>query len=474
MLFCSAEFVVFFAVLLAVYWAMPWRRGRVWLLLAASFFFYARWNKWLAILICVSTLLDYLLALGMDRLQRPLRRKLLLSVSLLANLGLLGYFKYANFFLASFYDAFGWAHDSSRPLLDILLPVGISFYTFEAINYTVDVYRRRIRAERNLADLMLFILFFPHLVAGPIVRARDFLQQIKRSKRWGWARLHLGAQFFLMGLFKKLAIADRMAMYVDPVFADPGRYSCHVAWLALLAYAVQIYCDFSGYSDMAVGCAHMLGYRLARNFDMPYIAPNITEFWNRWHMSLGSWLRDYVFIPLGGSRGGEWQTRRNLVTTFALCGLWHGANWTFVVWGGVQGLLLVLHRAFRLWCTNRPALVQHLGTAAGTAARVALTLLCFCLSLVLFRMNSLHAAGSMFLRLVYSPAPALSGPLTSLGILLPLAVVAACHLLGRRAVWQRWQARAPAPVLGLSYAGVLVLSLVLSPAGTKPFIYFQF
>ena len=189
------------------------------------------------------------------------------------------------------------------PVLSVILPVGISFYTFEAINYTVDVYRRKIRAERDLGHFLLFILFFPHLVAGPIVRAKDFLPQIRRRKHWDWARIHLGMQFILMGLFKKLAVADHLAQYADPIFADPTLYRTSAIWMGVLAYAIQIYCDFSGYTDMAIGCAHLLGYRLAKNFNLPYLAVNVSDFWRRWHISLSSWLRDYLFIPLGGSRG---------------------------------------------------------------------------------------------------------------------------------------------------------------------------
>ena len=263
----------------------------------------------------------------MDQFSSPRLRKSLLTISLVGNLGLLCYFKYANFFLHSLERALHLAGgDASLPLLEVILPIGISFYTFEAINYTVDVYRRRVPAERNLAHFMLFITFFPHLVAGPIVRARDFLPQIARRKRWSWPRMRLGAEYILLGLVKKLAVADRMAQFADPVFADPTSYGSAAVWLAALAYSLQIYCDFSGYTDMALGSAHMLGYKLSINFNMPYLAANVSEFWHRWHISLSTWLRDYLFIPLGGSRGGEWRTVRNLMITMTLGGLWHGAS----------------------------------------------------------------------------------------------------------------------------------------------------
>ncbi len=246
--------VVLFGAGLA--WLRGPDRGRVLLLLAASFYFYASWNPYLACLIFVSTILDYFLAHGIERLKAPGRRKILVAVSVTANLGLLCYFKYTNFFLVSLESALhrcGAA--TSIPLMQILAPIGISFYTFEAINYVVDVYRGKVRAERNLANFMLFILFFPHLVAGPIVRARDFLPQIRRHKRWDWLRVELGVRFFLMGLFKKWVIADRMALFADPIFHSPYNYGAAATWMAVIAYSLQIYGDFSGYTDMAIGCA---------------------------------------------------------------------------------------------------------------------------------------------------------------------------------------------------------------------------
>ena len=254
MLFCSREYLLFFLAVFVLYWIIPWHRSRVSLLLAASFAFYASWNRWLAVLICASTLMDYLIARGLERYHGRGTRRFLLGASLAANLGMLGYFKYANFFLGSIQQTLNaMGTSASFPVLQVILPIGISFYTFEAINYTVDVYRRHIPAERSLPHFMLFILFFPHLIAGPIVRARDFLPQVRRRKRWSWPRLNLGGQLFLLGLFKKIAIADRMALLADPVFANPCDFRTSALWMAALAWAIQVYCDFSGYTDMALG-----------------------------------------------------------------------------------------------------------------------------------------------------------------------------------------------------------------------------
>jgi alginate O-acetyltransferase complex protein AlgI len=473
-LFCSWAFLLFFAAVFAAYWALPWERARLALLVAASFAFYASWNAWLALVVVASTALDYGLARGIEALRAPAARKALVAVSVAANLGLLCYFKYANFFLGSLQELLrGCGFAASLPLLKVTLPIGISFYTFEAINYVVDVYRGRARAERNPARLLLFILFFPHLVAGPIVRARDFLPQVGRRKRWDWVRAELGVGLFLVGLFKKWAIADHMALLADPVFADPGAYSLGTAWLAVVAYALQIYCDFSGYSDMALGCAHLLGYRLAKNFDMPYLAANVAEFWRRWHISLSTWLRDYLFIPLGGSRGGRLRTCRNLLITMTLGGLWHGANWTFVAWGVLHGAFLVAHRLFRDFCAGRPRLGAALRTAPGTAGRVALTWLCVGLAWVFFRAQTFGAAAALLGRLVRN-APGLPRPVPNYAVLGAVGVVALAHAAGRGGRWPRLAARLPAPVAGAGYGVLLALCLLLAPPDTAPFIYFQF
>ncbi|HQU44510.1 MAG TPA: MBOAT family protein [Pirellulales bacterium] len=474
MLFCSEKFLVFFTLVFALYWAMPWHRVRIYLLLAASFYFYASWNQWLALIIGVSTTIDYFVARGIAASEDPRRRKLLLSITVVGNLSLLCYFKYANFFLHSVEQTLqAMGATSSLPVLQVILPIGISFYTFEAINYGVDVYRRHVPAERSLAHFMLFITFFPHLVAGPIVRARDFLPQINRRKQWDWARLQLGAQFFLMGLFKKLAVADRMAMFADPVFANPEQYRTTAVWLAVLAYALQIYCDFSGYTDMALGTAHMLGFKLAQNFNMPYASANISEFWRRWHISLSSWLRDYLFIPLGGSRGTGWQTNRNLMLTMTLGGLWHGASWTFVIWGVIHGAVLIGHRYFREFCQARPKLNDALLTPPGTAVRIAMTFLTVSLAWVFFRATTFGAAMTVLGRM-FSVQQGLGPPMAKESLWVLTSVVVAAHLFALSGLWKKWSVRMPAPMLGMSYALLLTITLVLAPDSGKAFIYFQF
>ena len=474
MLFCSQQFLFFFLVVFVAYWITPWRPARVWLLLIASFYFYASWNPWLAWVIAVSSTVDYLVARGMDGTESRRWRLSLLLGSLVMNLSLLCYFKYANFFLASLEAGLRAAGASaSFPVLSVILPIGISFYTFEAINYTVDVYRRQVKAERNLFHFMLFILFFPHLVAGPIVRAKDFLPQINRRKRWSWGRLNLGCQFFLMGLFKKLAIADQMALYSDPVFANPQQYGSGAVWLATIAYALQIYGDFSGYSDMALGAAHMLGYKLARNFNMPYLAANVSEFWHRWHISLSTWLRDHLFIPLGGSRGGTWSTCRNLLITMALGGLWHGAAWTLVAWGVLHGVLLIGHRFFHDYCKRRPRLDRVLQSNAGTLLRIAVTFLCVSIGWVFFRATTFDVALNMLERLVI-PHSGWGPPLSPVSLWGLVAVVVVCHIVAHRGWWQHALRRLPAPAMGFGYAALVNFAFVLAPGVSKTFIYFQF
>jgi alginate O-acetyltransferase complex protein AlgI len=358
------------------------------------------------------------------------------------------------------------------PTLQVIIPIGLSFYTFEAINYTVDVYRRHIRAERNFANFMLFILFFPHLVAGPIVRARDFLPQVRRRKRPSWTRFHLGGQLILLGLCKKLVLADQMAQFAEPVFANPAAFDTLTLWLGAIAYAFQVYGDFSGYSDLAVGTAHLLGFRLVENFNMPFLAVNVADLWRRWHISLSTWIRDYLFFPLGGSRGSCWLTFRNLLITMTLCGLWHGANWPMVAWGFLHGLFLCVHLAFRSFCQPRPGWRACLESSAGTTGRIALTFLAFVLSLVVFRTLSLREGAIMFQGMfgfgegtsAFDPRPVFAA----------IVLVVLGHVLGINDRWRRLFEPLPSPARGAILAAGLCIILLLAPVTTKTFIYFQF
>ena len=330
----------------------------------------------------------------------------------------------------------------------------------------IDVYRRRIPAERDIVNYALFLLFFPHLIAGPIVRPGQLLPQLRRGRPLDWSRVEVGVRLFVLGMLKKAVVADQLALIVDPVFARPDSYATGTLWTAAVSYAVQIYCDFSGYSDMAIGAAHLLGITLPTNFRMPYFAANPAEFWRRWHITLSTWLRDYLYIPLGGNRHGTLMTYRNLLLTMLLGGLWHGAAWTFVVWGGYHGMLLALHRAipWPAW-TGRPSL---------RPLRVALTFFLVCVGWVFFRAASLGLAATMLARM-FAPAAGLGlAPGVSALVAAILGTVLVAHLVGTFADVPRLVRAVPAPILGTALAGGFLLAALLAPDTGGAFIYFQF
>ena len=467
MLFTTNAFWNFFCVFFLIYWALRGRRLRLLWLLGGSIFFYMSWNPWLISLILFSASVDYLTALWMDRLKQTWQRRTLLIFSITTNLGLLAFFKYVNFFLASAYTIQGWmGTEPASRFINIILPLGISFYTFETISYIVDVYLKRAAPVRDPLEYAVFILFFPHLVAGPIVRPRDFLPQVRRRHRFSWDRLQLGLQFFLIGLLKKSGLADTLIGVVDPVFAAPDQYGTAATWLAVLAYSAQIYLDFSGYSDMAVGLAHMLGYRLPKNFNMPYLAANMTDFWRRWHISLSSWLRDYLFIPIGGSRAGLWHTCRNLMVTMLLGGLWHGASWTFVAWGGWHGVLLVAHKLLPRW--------QWRESIAFRPLAITGTFLAVTVGWVFFRAQSFADAGTILSQLCWPTAGQVlsEGQLWKVAIVLVLLVVG--HSIHVLVDLRRRERALPDVAVGAVLTALLLMALVLSPEKSQAFIYFQF
>ena len=345
MLFNTTRFFVFLAAVLALFYALP-LRFRKYLLLAASYFFYASWNIKFVPLLLTLTAIDFTAGLWLARTEAPGERNAVLVMSLAANLGFLGFFKYYNFAAGNIALALGKPAHSFW--LDIVLPMGISFHTFQSISYVVDVYRRQQQVVRNPIDYTLYICFFPQLVAGPIVRARDFFRDLYHWTAPSADDVSRGLFLIALGLTKKMAFADQFAAVANAYFGDlaanPGKLT---AWCGAFAFGMQIYFDFSGYTDMAIGMARLLGFDFPINFRRPYLARSITDFWRRWHISLSTWLRDYLYIPLGGNRHGLWMTYRNLMLTMLLGGLWHGASWNFLIWGGYQGALLSVERAIR-------------------------------------------------------------------------------------------------------------------------------
>jgi len=373
MLFNSFEFVWFFPLVVGLYFALP-PRFRWILLLAASYYFYMSWRVAYIVLILSSTLVDYLAGRAMEGQKNRNRRRVLLTASLTANLGILFTFKYYDFALDSLQTAFApWGMFAHLPELEVLLPVGISFYTFQSLSYTIEVYRGNRGAERHLGIFALYVAFFPQLVAGPIERPDRLLPQFRQVNAFEADRMLRGLKRMGWGFVQKMVIADRLAMWVDPVYASPQDYPGVTLAMATVFFSFQIYCDFAGYSDIAIGSAQIMGYELMENFRAPYFSRSPTEFWRRWHISLSSWFRDYLYIPLGGSRVSDRRRRLNIVAVFLLSGLWHGAAWTFVLWGGMHGLLMLADTETRrlrekaarfLGLDRRPTLLKAAGMLA--------------------------------------------------------------------------------------------------------------
>lgn len=346
MLFYTPTFLIFFTSVLVLIGVIHKSEPRKLILLVASYIFYMWWNPAFILLIIFSTVVDYFVGGRMHREDNLRKRRLLLLLSLSANLGMLFFFKYYGFFsdsLLGLMRLFG--SEPSWTTLNITLPVGISFYTFQTLSYTIDVYRRSIPATKSPLNFALFVAFFPQLVAGPIVRAAAFLPQLERGPRLSCDQTTVF--LILKGLVKKVLIADNLAILTDGVFNSPGDWPSSIIWIATIAFAIQVYCDFSGYSDIAIGVSRILGFQLPRNFNHPYISRNPAEFWQRWHISLSTWLRDYVYFSLGGLRSGTLVNYRNMLITMLIGGLWHGAGWNFVLWGLIHACMLIGHRIFR-------------------------------------------------------------------------------------------------------------------------------
>jgi D-alanyl-lipoteichoic acid acyltransferase DltB (MBOAT superfamily) len=470
MLFHTLQFWIFFFIVLLLFYRLPFRWGKI-VLLAGSYFFYTEWDARFTALIFASTVLDYTLGLLIAR-ATDRYRKLLLVVSICGNLGILGFFKYYNFFEASLAQLLGISPDTLA--LKIILPVGISFYTFKSMSYTIDVYRGWLRPVTHFLDYALFVAFFPELVAGPIVRADVFFPQLFNWQRPSTSDVMDAINLILWGLVKKMVFADRFALIADTYFSSIATHPGPVAaWTGTLAFAMQIYFDFSGYTDIARGCALLLGIRFPLNFLRPYLSQNIAEFWRRWHMSLSTWLRDYLYISLGGNRKGAINTYRNLMLTMLLGGLWHGANWTFVLWGTYHGLLLVLHRLF-MWTTSRAHISGPLAAPALAPAKILITLFFVLISWVLFRATSIGDAALVIQAMFSGPWLWTTSVLTSTSIAL-IAVATIVAILEERFGLLSRMYRARTWYRVASYVVLLFALEVLAVRGQQiPFIYFQF
>ena len=471
MVFNSATFAAFFVVVFVAAWLLRGRLAlRHALLLAASYVFYGHWSPKFLLLIVGSTVLDYCLGLAMEATRSPRKRKLYVIASLCGNLGVLGFFKYFNFFTheaVALLNAMGFA--AHEPTLSIALPVGISFYTFQTLSYTIDVYRGKLEVEHSLLRFALFVAFFPQLVAGPIVRASHFLPQLRKAPSLNLEQARSGLYLMFWGLTKKVVIADFLgATLVDAYWGAPGAELAGIGGLiAIYAYAFQIYGDFSGYSDMAIGAARLLGYELGPNFDAPYRAMNPSDFWRRWHISLSQWLRDYLYIPLGGNRKGPVRTYINLALTMLLGGLWHGASWMFVIWGAFHGLMLIVHRLWSRGVEPDPAELSFVQRAWRRVGFFQLT----CIGWIFFRSVDLD----QFTKVVwYLGQPTKWGQLGLLHVLV-FALAIGSHF-PRRATKDGWRLRfthAHPALQGAVYA--LVIGLAMNSAKlSQPFIYFQF
>jgi alginate O-acetyltransferase complex protein AlgI len=463
-LFNSFGFLlIFLPIVVVAYWLAPRGLPRLTCLVVASCVFYGLWDWRYVPLLLGTTLVDWVAGRAIARSEEGRRRKALLAAAVAVNLGLLAYFKYRGFFFSSLDGLFSlFGAGEPLPALKVLLPVGISFYTFAAISYVVDVYRGTIAPAKSVVHYLAWVTLFPYLLAGPIIRYGHVGAQLERAQqRFRFSLIGTGLFFLTMGLAKKMLVADMMAPYVNDLFSHHGHLGLLSGWGAALGYTLQLYFDFSGYSDMAVGVAFMIGLRFPQNFDSPYKAANVSQFWRRWHMTLSAWLRDYVFIPLGGSRGSQLTTVRNLLITFLLGGIWHGPAWTFVVWGLLWGVYLSIHSTLRKY-----------GLTPGWMwLNRVITFVCAAVAWVFFRATSVSAALDVIESMLGLNGVAGAGIMRVAPV---LAAFIAGGLLWVNLLPNSWQVK-PAPKLRYALLlGILLGASLLALSKPSPFLYFQF
>jgi alginate O-acetyltransferase complex protein AlgI len=476
LIFNSGFFLFLFTGFLWVYMNLSHRhRAKLTFVTLFSLYFYYKSSGGYFVLLILATVVDFNLGKLIYITQEQWKKKLYITVTLIVNLGMLGYFKYTNFL----YESFFWNTDAGFQPLDIFLPVGVSFFTFQSLSYTIDIYRGDLKPVSNILDYAFFVSFFPQLVAGPIVRASDFLPQIEKPTLV--TKEMFGRAVFLIGcgLFKKAVISDYISInFIDRVFDAPTLYSGIENLFAVYGYALQIYCDFSGYSDMAIGIALLLGFHFPLNFDSPYQSRNITEFWRRWHISLSRWLRDYLYISLGGNRNGKFNAYLNQMITMLLGGLWHGASWRFIIWGGLHGLALTIHKLFKAW--NEPGQDEQPTSPSRISNIINMFLtfhfVCFCW--IFFRASSMQTAADMINQILHHLSPGIFFEFIAgyRAVFVLIIIGYVLHLLPRRFEFSLQQKLTDMP---LAYKAAFMLAIIViviqtKSAGIQPFIYFQF
>jgi alginate O-acetyltransferase complex protein AlgI len=469
MLFVELRFFLFFAIVLLVYWSLRTNNARKWFILLASYYFYGSWDWRFAGMLLVLSAGDWFFALKLTQTENALARKIYVTLSLVMNLSVLAFFKYFHFFVDS---ALAVAQQMkfhlSEPTLRIILPVGVSFFTFQSLSYTIDVYRREIPPVLSLRDYLMFSSFFPQLVAGPIVRPKYFVPQMASMRTLTLDEVKGAMYLFLLGFIKKSCIADNLSPYVDRVFNHPAAFSGFASITAVWLYTIQIFCDFSGYSDMAIAVAALLGYKLVLNFDAPYLAVSIQDFWRRWHISLSTWIRDYIYISLGGrSKTNRLITYRNNLLTMLAGGLWHGAAWTFVVWGGAHGSAQVVHQEFKHYV---PLNERHEPWRKLIGWFITINFVCLCW--ILFRSTTFATAILMMKRYLFLDHGGPEAIPLWLALVGPMLLL--CQMAMRRFKLETHACALSLANFGLVYGGVWALALSMLPLGYRPFIYFQF
>lgn len=471
MLFNSIEFAIFLPIVFILYWALRKHfRFQLYILLVASYIFYGWWDWRFLSLIIFSSGIDFLIGKRLGTLTGESKRKMLLGLSLLTNLGLLGFFKYYNFFSESLSEAFTFfGKEIPTGRLDIILPVGISFYTFQTLSYTIDVYRRKLEPTDDWLAFFGFVSFFPQLVAGPIERASHLLGQFQKPRIFDYSFAVSGIRLIIWGLFKKIVIADNAAFMVDEIFLDYTNQSSLSLILGVVLFAFQIYGDFSGYSDIAIGLSRIFGFDLMLNFRFPYLAQNINDFWKRWHISLSSWFRDYVYIPLGGSRVSTWVSFRNVLIVFLVSGFWHGANWTFIIWGLIHGILYVP------FFFMKPHQDLHEHSILKNLPKIFLTFTVVCLGWIFFRADSLSQAVN-YIGLMFTNEGSSNFIFEANKRKIILGIVMLC-IMGMMIIEGYYESKQRKEVLLPSWSLVLIVLFIFYFGGFKnheSFIYFQF